>query len=155
MAREMPRPASHALGLSLAIASVASLAAAQEHDSILQPASYASRSGEHVLEIEPSGPDGLGPSTYSMTTNGQPVWSAEQPFSLWRAAVSDRGAVAGYAYVEKDPPLGWPESLRLFVLSPNGEVLSEDVHVPDPPTGGHLPRSGCTSRLPRGPTLRP
>jgi hypothetical protein len=64
---------------------------------VVNPATYESRSGEYVLEVDPSEMYGQGGASYRLTRQGQEVWSGDRPFTLLGAGVSDDGVVAGFA----------------------------------------------------------
>src|SRR3954454_1374798 len=65
---------------------------------ILNPKIYASPSGRYMLFVDPSDPRGRGKASYRMSVDGKAAWSAEKPYTLWEAGVTDDGSVAGYAY---------------------------------------------------------
>src|ERR1051325_11714252 len=65
---------------------------------VVNPATYESRSGKYVLEVDPSQMYGKGGASYRLTRQGQDVWSGDRPFTLLAVGVSDDGVVAGYAY---------------------------------------------------------
>ena len=69
---------------------------------ILHPRTYFSPSGRYTLLVDPSDMCGRFGASYRLTRQGREIWSGQQPFTLWEAAVSDDGVVAGYAY-----SLGW------------------------------------------------
>ena len=101
----------------------------------LHPTSHVSASGEYALFVDPSHVMGSGPADYRLTCNGITVWTNRFPFSLWNAAVSDSGAVAGCAYSH-----GWdgfplkdfddrPGDFSVVVLSPAGTLVAQEVHL--------------------------
>ena len=100
----------------------------------LHPTSHVSASGEYALFVDPSDIMGSGPADYRLTCHGETVWTNRFPFSLWNAAVSDAGLVAGCAYSH-----GWegyplksvedrPGDFSVVVLSPTGTLVAHDVH---------------------------
>ena len=103
------------------------LAAWQIPPPVVNPAAYESRSGEYVLEVDPSRMHGQGGATYRLTRQGRDAWSGERPFTLLGAGVGDDGVVAGYAYrlglegSEKD------DQLHLLILDPAGAVRLDDT----------------------------
>ncbi len=108
---------------------------------ILQPARYLSASGEFALEVDPSSPSGRAEASYVLTHRGEVVWASRMPFSLWEAAVSDRGAVAGFSY--SHGPDGRAEStFRVLLLDPSGAPLRDDVHTRRSCRGLAIPWSG-------------
>jgi hypothetical protein len=82
-----------ALGLLLACPAAAQFAP----PTIVDPATYRSRSGKFVLEVDPSHIYGAGPANYRLSRAGRAVWSGERPFTLVHAEVADDGTTAGYA----------------------------------------------------------
>jgi sugar lactone lactonase YvrE len=93
----------------------------------LNPANYQSRSRQYSLFVDPSDPYGRGKGTYRQTRAGIDVWSAEKPYSLWKAVVADDGSVAGYAYSH-----GWDGfseagykagrgDFRIVIIDPHGK----------------------------------
>ena len=96
----------------------------------LHPTSHVSASGEYALFVDPSDIMGSGPADYRLTRHGETVWTNRFPFSLWNAAVSDAGAVAGCAYSQ-----GWegswsdkPDDFSVVVLAPDGALVAQDVY---------------------------
>lgn len=100
----------------------------------LHPTSHISASGEYALFVDPSDIMGSGPADYRLTRHGETVWTHRFPFSLWNAAVSDAGLVAGCAYSH-----GWegyplqdfddrPGDFSVVALSPAGALVAQDVH---------------------------
>jgi hypothetical protein len=92
---------------------------------IVDPATYRSRSGGLVLEVDPSHIYGAGPATYRLSRAGRTVWSGERPFTLVHAGVANDGTVAGCAYTNG---LGYgdPGTLLLVILDPSGNVRLQD-----------------------------
>ncbi len=86
---------------------------------VLNPKTYTSPSGEFQLHVDPSTMYGQGKGAYRLTRKGAEVWSGEHPFTLWDAAVTDDGVVAGYAY-----SYGW----RGFLPEPR-DLSRGDFHV--------------------------
>lgn len=64
----------------------------------LNPKTYTSPNGEFALRVEPTNPEGAGPARYEVKRKGKPVWHGEESFTLWDAAITDTGVVAGYGY---------------------------------------------------------
>jgi hypothetical protein len=64
----------------------------------LDRTSYTSPSGELELVVTPTERGGGGPGAYRLTRAGVALWSGVRPYTLWEAAVTDDGLVAGYAY---------------------------------------------------------
>ena len=100
----------------------------------LHPTSHVSASGEYALFVDPSDIMGSGPADYRLTRHGETVWTNRFPFSLWNAAVSDSGAVAGCAYshgLEGYPLKDFddrPGDFSVVVLSPAGALVAQNVH---------------------------
>ncbi len=65
---------------------------------VLQPEQYSSPSGRYVLTVRPNDIYGRGTGLYQLEKDGVEVWSGEKAYTLWDAAVTDNGVVAGYAY---------------------------------------------------------
>ena len=100
----------------------------------LHPTSHVSTSGEYALFVDPSDIMGSGPADYRLTRHGETVWTNRFPFSLWNAAVSDSGAVAGCAYShgwdgfplkDFDDRLG---DFSVVVLASDGALVAQDVY---------------------------
>jgi DNA-binding beta-propeller fold protein YncE len=90
----------------------------------LQPKRYASPSGRFVLTVDPSVREGAASGQYRFEHDGKPVWSGEQPFTLWSASVSDDGHVAGYAYDKGfDCDCG---NFVVAIFDANGNLLRAD-----------------------------
>ena len=100
----------------------------------LHPTSHMSASGEYALFVDPSHILGRGPADYRLTRNGETIWTNRFPFSLWNAAVSDSGTVAGCAYSH-----GWEGfplkdfedrhgDFSVVVLSPAGTLVAQDSY---------------------------
>lgn len=93
----------------------------------LNPYTVGSASGFTLL-VNPSDMLGRGPADYRMTRDGRVIWEARLPFTLWEAAVTDDGRVAGYGYTH-----GWrgyadggvPGDMGEFVVA----LLAPDGHV--------------------------
>ena len=86
----------------------------------LDPATYASPSGEYELHVDPSREDGGGPGSYRLSRGENEVWAKELPFTLWDAAVTDRGEVAGYAYTGGWRDHGAEGAFVVAILGPDG-----------------------------------
>jgi hypothetical protein len=113
--------------IGIACAGVCALATPAAADDVLDPATHVSPSGRFVLSVEPGAKDGSGPADYRLARDGETVWKRRLPVSLWDAAVTDNGRVAGYAY-EGGVSTGRHgmefRGLQLVVLAPDGEVLN-------------------------------
>jgi len=83
---------------------------------VVNPATYESRSGEYVLEVDPSDMYGRGGASYRLTRQGQDVWSGGRPFTLLDAGVSDEGVVAGFAYSGGLQGFAKDDKLHLLIL---------------------------------------
>ncbi len=99
-------------------------------DSVLNPTTLTSPSGQYELFVDPGAMNGSGPATYRLTRAGEEVWSGDRPFSLWEAEVTDSGAVVGYAYeggVTSDFQHGTRYSgLSVIILDVEGRTLLKD-----------------------------
>ena len=119
----------------------------------LDPKTYRSPSGTCELHVNPSTIYGQGKGAYRMTRNGTEVWARELAFTLWDAALTDDGTVAGYAYsgglenYALDGTDGSREEGKLFVviLDPQGGFRLNAVF----PRHGVF---GCTSTVDRSVT---
>src|ERR1700684_3496298 len=67
-------------------------------DDTLSSAAYQSPSGAYTLTVIPSDIYGRKGGSCRLTRNGNEVWAKRLPFTFWKAAVTDTGVVAGYAY---------------------------------------------------------
>jgi hypothetical protein len=94
---------------------------------IVDPATYRSRSGDYVLDVDPSHIDGAGPATYRLRRRGRTSWSGQRPFTLLDAAVADDGTVAGYSCSAGLGGFGDRGTLRLLILDPAGAVRLEEA----------------------------
>ncbi len=99
-------------------------------DSVLNPTTHTSPSGQYELFVDPSAMNGSGPATYRLTRAGEEVWSGERPFSLWEAEVTDSGAIVGYAYERGvtspgNHGIGY-RGLSIIILDPDGRTLLAD-----------------------------
>lgn len=102
------------------------LAAAAQFGSspVLQPATYASPSGDYELFVDPSQRRGAGPSQCRLIRQGQEVWAAELPFTYRDAIVDDRGVAAGYSFTLGSS--SFSGEFVVTILSAMGEVLYEE-----------------------------
>jgi len=110
---------------------VLSATVALADEKFVDPQQWISASGQWVLEISPSDPEGAGAATYRMTRDGAQVWSGELPYSLREACISDAGAVIGYAYDSGYE--GWDGNMLGLVIDPAGEIIRVDAHKRDGP----------------------
>lgn len=86
---------------SWVVVCVAALTAARASEGpppVLHITTYRSPSGLYELTVDPSHILGEGRGHYRLARGGQTVWADDLSFTLWQAAVSDDGVVAGYAY---------------------------------------------------------
>lgn len=100
-------------------------------DETLDPKTYTSPSGEYSVYVEPSSPEGDGAAKYVVKRGGQEVWSGDRLVTLWEAAITDTGIVAGYAYeygIE-----GWTSGgagglsrLYMVVFDPAGKTIVQE-----------------------------
>lgn len=65
---------------------------------VLHITTYRSPSGRYELTVDPSHLLGEGRGHYRLVRDGETVWADDLSFTLWEAAVTDDGVVAGYAY---------------------------------------------------------
>lgn len=65
---------------------------------VLNPATYHSPDGRYRIDVNPSDRYGRGEASYRLTEEGEVLWTATLPFTLYEAAVTDDGFAAGYAY---------------------------------------------------------
>src|SRR5262249_29865711 len=89
---------------------------------VVNPATYESRNGEFVLEVDPSHEYGEGEGAYRLTRLGREVWSGTRPFTLLGVAVGDDGVVAGHAYSAGLQGFTDDDTLHLLILDPTGHV---------------------------------
>jgi hypothetical protein len=94
---------------------------------VVNPATYESRSGDYVLEVDPSHRHGRGGASYRLSRGGREVWSGARPFTLLGAAVGEDGVVAGYAYSGGLEGFAADDTLHLLVLDPRGHVRRDDT----------------------------
>jgi hypothetical protein len=100
---------------------------------VLHPRAYCSPSGQYEVLVDPSDMYGRFGASYRLTREGREVWSGRYPFTLWEAAVSDDGVVAGYAYTR-----GWSGysggrddaghgDFHVVVINREGSLCLDDV----------------------------
>lgn len=65
---------------------------------VLNPRTYRAPAARYALTVDPGDRYGRGEAAYRLTEGTTECWSATLPFTLWEAAVTDDGTVAGYAY---------------------------------------------------------
>ena len=121
----MERPVAVAWALAVGVLSARPAAAQFSLPTIVDPATYRSRSGEFVLDVDPSHIYGAGAASYRLSRAGRVVWSGERPFTLVYAGVADDGTAAGYAY-GNGLGYGDPGTLLLVILDPAGGVRLDD-----------------------------
>jgi hypothetical protein len=73
---------------------------------VLDPHTYRSPSGRFELTVDPSDLYGCGSAKYRFQADGKERWSKTLPYTLCRAAVTDRGLIVGYGYT-KSPGGFW------------------------------------------------
>jgi hypothetical protein len=122
----LDRPVTIARVLAVGLLLARSAAAQFAPPTIVDPATYRSRSGEFVLDVDPSQIYGAGAGTYRLSRSGRVVWSGERPFTLVHAGVADDGTAAGYAY-SNGLGYGDPGTLRLVIFDPTGGVRLDDA----------------------------
>jgi hypothetical protein len=64
----------------------------------VDPKIYASSSGTFAFAVDPSDVYGRHGATYRLNKHGKEVWSKAFPFTLFGAAITETGIVAGYGY---------------------------------------------------------
>lgn len=126
----------HCLAIPLLVALVVTDLPATADGRFPQPVNlrtYTSPSGEFACVVDPSDLHGRGAATYRLTRKGIPVWSGEKPFTLFEAAVTDTGLVAGYSYSNGVDGFGGggrakgPGDFRVVILGPTGKPLLNDA----------------------------
>ena len=110
------------------------LAAQHSPTPVLNPKTYTSASGEYRLEVDPSTIYGQGKGRHVLIRGDKEVWARTLPFTLWDAAVTDDGVVAGYAYTNGPHDLvpeegrgnlhksAWPGYFHTVIIEPSGEL---------------------------------
>jgi len=86
-----------AIGLGILYA-IALSPVARGDQPFVDPYDATSPSGDWVLHVEPSDPDGEGPATYRMTHKGELAWEATLEYTLRECVVGSSGVTVGYAY---------------------------------------------------------
>src|ERR1700722_13664480 len=81
-------------------------ALAQYMPPVLDPHTYRSPSGRFELTVDPSDLYGCGPAKYRFQADGKERWSKTLPYTLCRAAVTDRGLIVGYGYTKSPGGFG-------------------------------------------------
>ena len=99
-------------------------------DGVVNPQTYASKSGAYQLVVDPSDRNGRFGALYVMTKDGETVWSGERPYTLLEVQVSDVGEVAGYAYSQGLHGGGarWGRGdFRVVILGPDGTARLDEA----------------------------
>lgn len=86
----------------------------------LNPHTYYSPNKQFALKVVPSDRQGFGRADYLLTQNGIPVLHREFPFTLAKAAISDKGDIAGYSY--SSPNKDDKSQMHLWLLSAQGKI---------------------------------
>lgn len=114
------------------------LAALHSPPPVLNPKTYASPSGVYQLTVDSSTLYGQGQGSYRLARAGKETWSKTLPFTLWEAAVTDDGIVAGYAYSngvqgfpteearDKTNRADWPGFFHVVILDAAGNLRLND-----------------------------
>ena len=89
----------------------------------LDPADHRAPSGEYVLYLDPSTPDGAGPAQYRLSHRGDVLWNAELPFTFRELAVTDAGFTVGYGFTNGDSFHG---HFVVAAIDPSGKVLLDE-----------------------------
>jgi len=113
------------LPLALAVVLAGPVRAVQLESAVLDPKTYRSPSGECELFVDPSASSGAGSATYRFTSRGAVSWTGTRPWTLWDAAVTDDGLVAGYAYA-KGHDGGLQDALTIVIVDPTGTSRLEE-----------------------------
>ncbi|MEO8671348.1 MAG: hypothetical protein ABI411_08550 [Tahibacter sp.] len=85
---------------------------------------YASASGHFSLRVDPQDRDGAGTGLFTLSRDGNIVWSGSKPFTFWEAVVADNGVIGGYAYSEGYASGGG--EFIVAIIDANGVVQHED-----------------------------
>lgn len=118
----------------------------------LHPKSYKSESGEYILFVDPTSPDGAGEANVRFSRKGIVQWEKRIDFTFQEAIITKNGVIAGYSYsygtMGAAPPgiKPPPSDTRIVMMNPDGSILLNDATP-----RGALPSAGA--RLP--PTARP
>ncbi|MBI1381291.1 MAG: hypothetical protein GC161_09390 [Planctomycetaceae bacterium] len=86
----------------------------------LDPAEHRAPSGEYVLYLNPSTPDGAGPAQYRLSHRGAVLWDTELPFTLRELGVTDAGFTVGYGLTNGDSLRG---QVVVAVIASTGDVV--------------------------------
>lgn len=89
----------------------------------LNYAEIASPDGRVVFALDPSQPNGAGPSAVTATVDGAQTGNATLPFTFWRAEAIDSGLLAGFGYAG-----GFMDSkgeIVAAVVDAHGAVMSD------------------------------
>ena len=130
----------------------------------LNPVTYRSPSGKFALTVTPSDPSGGGPANCRCVSGDKTIWSAELPFTLYEAGITDSGIAAGYGYTHG--PDGYielaarrgPGDFLVAIIDATGKVRfkaaikrphskSQPMHSLDDPVGHGLLVDGDHDRL--------
>lgn len=113
---------------------------------ILNITTYRSPSGEWSATIDPSKREGGGPGAYRVEHKGKLAWEKNLDFTMWEAAITDNGELAGYGYTSGWR--GWDGAPRdsgdmvIAIVGPDGTVRHREsrarreraMHGPPSPT---------------------
>jgi hypothetical protein len=115
--------------LALQLVLMSQLVADQGPLPILSRTKYSSPEARYLLTVSPNDKHGRGSARYTLSRNGDEVWSSEFPFTIWNGGVTDDGFVVGYAY--SHGPSGIPDqrfgrgsgNLNVVIVAHTGELL--------------------------------
>jgi hypothetical protein len=119
----------------------------------LNPRRYASPSGRYSLFANPGDLQGRGKAAYALSLAGREVWSAEKPYTLWEACVTDDGLVAGYAYsqgwrgVSEGGDQAGMGDFRVVILDPRGKERLDRAAKREPSRFPHRPPNPLAAGL--------
>jgi hypothetical protein len=108
--------------------------ASGEFPAVLNVKTYASASGNCLLEVDPTDLYGRGPGNYKLTVDGREKWRATLPVTLSDAVVTSDGTAVGYAYNQGAagfPKVGGysagPGNLHVVILDAGGAVRLNQI----------------------------
>lgn len=121
---------------ALVVVPVGSARTSEGPPPVLDAKTYRSPHGTCELFVDPSHLNGQGAADYIVRKHGKELWAGRREFSLWDAAITDEGVVAGYAYSYGQR--GWPPrdnrpidpnpgTTSTLIIDPAGKLLLNEI----------------------------
>lgn len=95
---------------------------------VLQPYVRRSPDGKRAIEVDPSHWRGIGAAHYRASLGEEAVWAGELDFTMWEAAITDDGFVAGWGATRGIAGLAaWSGELHVAIHAPDGSLVCDLV----------------------------